>query len=154
VQWTGALGRGRVAGQSVIGGVQILDLHLAEGSGALADLTQLVQGLLPHHGGGGDVHDEQQPGLAAPVHAQHGLDEAGLGGTVSGATLVQGASCRGAHRGAVALENAQSALDGKGFGQRGRGGDLDLPHLGGARLGARTAYEEPGVVALGSLLLG
>ncbi len=97
------LRRGRAAGQSARRFVQIAHLHLAEGAGAGAHLAQFVEGLLPYDRGGGDVHQEQQAGLAAPVGAQDGQDKTGLGGAFGGGLLVEGAR-DGAYGGAVALE--------------------------------------------------
>jgi hypothetical protein len=71
--------------------VQVPHSYLAEGTGAYADLAQFVERLLPHHGRGGDVHQEQEPRLASPVGAQDRQDEPGLGGPVGGGVFVQNA---------------------------------------------------------------
>ena len=123
----GQLTSGGIAELGGGGGVlaDAVDGHFAEGSGAFADLAQLVQRAVPDDVRGRLVHHESEPGLAPPGGAEHGDHQAGVGGAVGRGDLVQ-LTAQQALRRAVALEGPQGALQVEGVRQR-RGGRYGNP---------------------------
>ncbi|CAM5330014.1 hypothetical protein STENM223S_02087 [Streptomyces tendae] len=159
---SGSAGRAPAAGPAAGAFVQVLHLQLAEGAGPRADLAQFVQGLLPDHGGGRHVHQEQQPGLAAPVGTQDRQDQTGLRGpsTVARSSRVRGTGRTG--RGTAATGAGRAA--GRGLRAPGacrdpygrRPGTGTAPPLGGpsppgANSQAPSTVVSPGTVRPGVL---
>ncbi len=121
----------------------VLGVHLCEGPGDGADLGQLVERLLPQHGGAGEVHHQLEAHGTPFGRAQHGQHQPGLRRTLGRRLLVQ--SPGGAPAGRLkALKGAERPLERQRTGQRGGGGNAYRHGPPGPVRAARGPVGRPG----------